>query len=71
MGKKQRLRRQTDAVDQQLDALYRRIPEIPDCDGRCWTSCGAVAMSRREHERIRWYGGGPFSKDDCPVSSGG
>jgi Fe-S-cluster containining protein len=42
--------------DAQLAELYARIPRIPDCDGRCWTSCGPVGMSDRERQRIRAAG---------------
>jgi hypothetical protein len=42
--------------DAQLAELYARIPRIPDCDGRCWTSCGPVDMSDRERQRIRAAG---------------
>lgn len=31
-------------MDAQLAELYAQIPRIPDCDGRCWTSCGPVAI---------------------------
>lgn len=43
-------------MDAQLRELYDRIPKIPDCDGRCWTSCGPIGMSDREHQRIRQAG---------------
>jgi Putative zinc- or iron-chelating domain len=46
-------RSETDAA---LATLYERIPAIPDCDGRCWTSCGPVDMSWRERSRIREAG---------------
>ena len=39
--------------DAALQELYERVPEIPDCDGRCWISCGPVGMSDRELRRIR------------------
>jgi hypothetical protein len=42
--------------DAQLADLYARIPAIPDCDGRCWTSCGPIDMSDRERQRIRAAG---------------
>jgi Fe-S-cluster containining protein len=42
--------------DAQLAELYARIPAVPDCDGRCWTSCGPVDMSDRERQRIRAAG---------------
>jgi Fe-S-cluster containining protein len=48
-----RTRSQTDAA---LESLYARIPAIPDCDGRCWTSCGPIDMSWRERSRIRAAG---------------
>ena len=31
-------------------------PEIPDCEGRCWTSCGPIDMSDRKRQRIRAAG---------------
>jgi len=43
-------------MDAGLQALYDQIPAIPDCDGRCWTSCGPVGMSDRERQRIRQAG---------------
>ena len=43
-------------MDAELQKLYDRIPVIPDCDGRCWTSCGPVGMSDRERQRIRQAG---------------
>jgi Fe-S-cluster containining protein len=42
--------------DAHLADLYARIPAIPDCDGRCWTSCGPIDMSDRERQRIRAAG---------------
>jgi hypothetical protein len=43
-------------ADAGLQELYDRIPRIPDCDGRCWTSCGPIGMSDRERQRIRQAG---------------
>jgi Fe-S-cluster containining protein len=43
-------------MDAELQKLYDQIPEIPDCDGRCWQSCGPVGMSDRERQRIRQAG---------------
>jgi hypothetical protein len=43
-------------IDAQLQALYDQIPAIPDCGGRCWTSCGPIDMSDRERQRIRQAG---------------
>lgn len=43
-------------MDEELQKLYDRIPRIPDCDGRCWTSCGPIDMSDRERQRIRQAG---------------
>lgn len=43
-------------TDAQLAELYDQVPRIPDCDGRCWTSCGPVEMSDRERQRIRAAG---------------
>lgn len=42
--------------DAALQAIYDQIPAIPDCDGRCWTSCGPVDMSDRERSRLRAAG---------------
>lgn len=44
------------AMDARLQELYDQIPAIPDCDGRCWTSCGPIDMSDRERQRIRRAG---------------
>jgi Putative zinc- or iron-chelating domain len=43
-------------MDAELQALYDQIPAIPDCDGRCWTTCGPIEMSDRERQRIRQAG---------------
>jgi hypothetical protein len=43
-------------MDAELQKLYDQIPAIPDCDGRCWTSCGPIGMSDRERQRIRQAG---------------
>jgi hypothetical protein len=43
-------------IDAQLAELYAQIPANPDCDGRCWTSCGPIDMSDRERQRIRAAG---------------
>jgi Fe-S-cluster containining protein len=43
-------------ADEQLAELYARIPAVPGCDGRCWTSCGPIDMSDRERQRIRAAG---------------
>ena len=39
--------------DTALQAIYDQIPVLPDCDGRCWTTCGPIHMSSRERRRIR------------------
>lgn len=43
-------------MDAELQELYDQIPAIPDCDGRCWTSCGPIGMSDRERQKIRQAG---------------
>jgi len=43
-------------MDAALAELYAQIPRIPDCDGRCWTSCGPINMADRERQRIRAAG---------------
>lgn len=43
-------------MDAELQKLYDQIPAIPDCDGRCWTSCGPINMADRERQRIRRAG---------------
>lgn len=43
-------------MDAELQKLYDRIPAIPDCDGRCWTSCGPIGMADRERQKIRQAG---------------
>jgi len=42
--------------DARLAEIYARVPAIPGCDGRCWTSCGPIDMSDRERQRIRAAG---------------
>ncbi len=34
-----------------LDELYAQLPDI-ECRGSCWDSCGSIAMSSIEHERV-------------------
>lgn len=48
-----RPRREQDAA---LQRVHDRIPALPDCDGRCWISCGPVGMSVRERQRIAGSG---------------
>lgn len=48
-----RPRREEDA---RLAALYERVPEIPDCAGHCWISCGPVTATWRERQRLRAAG---------------
>lgn len=43
-------------IDAALAGIYARIPAIPDCDGRCWISCGPIGMTSRERARIRQAG---------------
>jgi Putative zinc- or iron-chelating domain len=43
-------------IDAALQAIYDRIPAIPDCQGKCWVSCGPLEMSQRERQRIRQAG---------------
>ena len=43
-------------ADRQLEELYKRIPLIPDCDKRCWISCGPIDLADRERQRIRAAG---------------
>jgi len=56
VGKKQRIQRDRAAVLGRIQVLYDRIPAIPDCDGRCWRSCGPVDMSDAERRRIERAG---------------
>jgi hypothetical protein len=42
--------------DAELAELYAMVPTIPDCDGRCWRSCGPIDMSDRERQRTREAG---------------
>jgi hypothetical protein len=42
--------------DAALEELYKQIPKMMGCDGRCWISCGPVAMSARELARIKERG---------------
>jgi hypothetical protein len=43
-------------MDAALQDLYAQVPAIPDCDGRCWTTCGVIDMSDRERQRLRAAG---------------
>lgn len=35
-----------------LEEIYREIPSIPGCDGRCAVACGPIAMYEGEWARI-------------------
>jgi Fe-S-cluster containining protein len=56
--------------DSQLAELYAKVPRIPDCDGRCWTSCGPIDMSDRERQRIRAAGVRITPYDQAMASAG-
>lgn len=43
-------------VDAALERLYAEIPDMLDCKGHCWRSCGPIEMSDRERERIKERG---------------
>lgn len=57
-------------MDARLQELYDQIPAIPDCDGRCWTSCGPIDMSDRERQRIRRAGHRITPMDQARASAG-
>lgn len=57
-------------MDAALQAVYDQIPEIPDCDGRCWVSCGAITMTVRERQRIRGAGFRITRAEQAVVSEG-
>jgi uncharacterized protein len=54
----------------QLERLYRELPTI-DCQMKCHTSCGPIAMQRAEIDRIEKRLGGrlprPRNDIDCPL----
>lgn len=55
-----------------LDALYADLPTL-DCQGKCAESCGPIAMSRVEWERIvERVGYEPQAREDltCPLLDG-
>jgi Fe-S-cluster containining protein len=54
-------------IDAALAELYARVPEIPDCKGRCWISCGPIDMSVRERQRLREAG---YKITDWQVAKG-
>ena len=43
-------------IDAALQAIYNQVPSIPDCQRKCWVSCGPVQMADRERQRIRHSG---------------
>lgn len=73
MSATKRVRRApTTATDRSLDEIYREIPNMPSCDGRCVESCGPIAMTAGEWERIiRYKGHVPRLRDEmtCPMLS--
>jgi hypothetical protein len=51
----------------ELDRLYADLPAL-DCQGRCAESCGPIAMSRVEWERLVEVAGHPVQTTiDCPL----
>lgn len=55
-----------------LDAVYAEMPTL-ECQGKCAESCGPVAMSRVEWERIIetvGYEPGPREDMTCPLLDG-
>jgi Fe-S-cluster containining protein len=56
MPHRSRARRQADAA---LDRLYASIPAL-DCKGLCRDSCGPIAMTGLEEERMVEARGGPL-----------
>ena len=60
--------------DDQLDALYGELPPM-ECRGKCTDSCGSVAMTQPENDRIRRAGValpllGAFGAEKCPALTG-
>jgi len=43
-------------MDEALAQLWKRIPDIENCQGKCWMSCGPVDRSVREDQLIRRRG---------------
>jgi len=43
------------SIEEQLEQLYAELPVV-ECQGHCWNSCGPIAMSEFERERIRQRG---------------
>lgn len=44
-----------DAVNTDLDAAYATLPAM-ECKGKCWDSCGPIAMTEPERRRIAGRG---------------
>lgn len=47
--------RWSELEDARLAALYAQVPDV-GCKGLCQQACGPIAMSGREHQRIREAG---------------
>lgn len=43
-------------IDAVLQELYDQVPSIPDCQGKCWVSCGPASWTARELQRARERG---------------
>jgi Fe-S-cluster containining protein len=71
MARKKTRRAPITAMDRALDELYEVIPEIPACNGWCAESCGPVAMSTGEWNRIKRTGHDTKVRDTmtCPLLS--
>jgi hypothetical protein len=52
-------------TDAALQAIYDRIPDMAECKGHCWASCGPVPMSDRERQRLRERG---YKVTDCSTA---
>lgn len=72
MAKTKTRRSPVTPTDRTLDEIYREIPDIPACDGRCVDACGPIAMTTGEWDRIqRLKGFTPKLRDPmvCPMLS--
>lgn len=46
-----------------MQALYDRVPEVTNCQGHCWISCGPASMTPWERRRLA-LAGHPITPED-------
>lgn len=46
----------TESRADRMQAIYDQVPEVADCKGHCWISCGPASMTPWERRRLALAG---------------